>query len=88
MLFKKYADPFSFLDGVSEMGQFAQAISQLLKDEAEAKLWELYLHSYPNKSFNDWKKDLKTDDKALDEMTDEDINTAILNAQKALNLQA
>lgn len=87
MLFKKYASPFDFLDGISEMGMFEQGILNLIEDEKERNLWELYLHSHGGKSFNEWKEAVEGKQDQVKEMTDEEINTAVEKAKRALNLQ-
>ena len=75
LLFKQYASPFDFLDGISQMGMFEDGLINLLKQDQEKKMWELYLHSYPNCSFNEWKeKAIKEKPK---ELTQEEITTQV-----------
>lgn len=69
------------------MDLFEQGILNLIEDEKERKLWELYLHSHMGKSFNEWKKDVEVHQEQDKEMTDEEINTAVEKAQRALNLK-
>lgn len=63
LLFKRYASPFLFLDGLLELGKLEEGIKYLLEEENDEKLWQLYLHSNPSKSFNEWKKDINSNDK-------------------------
>lgn len=82
MLFKQYANPFDFLDGISQMGMFEQGILKVIEDEQEQKLWELYLHSYPEKSFKEWKDSLKSSN-PKNAMTESEVATQV---QKSKNL--
>jgi hypothetical protein len=56
LLFRRYASPFDFLKGIDEMGMFDEALKEILHEEQEEKLWQMYLHSMSDKTFNDWKK--------------------------------
>lgn len=71
-----------------DQGRFGEFVSEIIKaenerrketeeKENEQKLWELYLHSYSDKSFVDWKSEIQTktnEQKTKDEnMTEDDI---------------
>jgi len=68
MLFQKYACPIEFMKIYIEQGRFGEWVSEIIsidrqkkkekaEKENEQKLWELYLHSFPDKSFNEWKEE-------------------------------
>lgn len=56
LLYHRYASPFNYLQGLMDSGNLITGINYLFEQENERKLWELYLHSYPSTSFDDWKK--------------------------------
>lgn len=94
LLFNRYADPFGFMKPYIEQGRFGEFVSNIVKQEnkrrqdqfektEEDKLWMAYVHSYSDKSFNDWKAEvLKPASKAGtgkkdDDMTKDDINSIL-----------
>lgn len=85
MLFTKYASPFDFLDGMTEMGEFEQALDRLVEQEQEKKLWEMYLHSHSDKSFNEWKEQVLEDNpKPSEAMSKEEVTTEIDRSKEIL----
>lgn len=58
LIFSKYSSPFFYIQTMLDMGTFSLSVDELFKKENDKKLWELYLHSMPTKSFNDWKNDV------------------------------
>lgn len=58
MLYHRYACPFDYLDTLLELGEMPQGIREMLYQDNDNKLWEMYLHSMPTKSFNEWKKSI------------------------------
>lgn len=58
MVFKRYSSPFLFLENLIENKKFYDGIITIWNKSNDDKLWELYLHSMPEKSFNDWKDEL------------------------------
>ena len=56
LLYHRYASPFDYLQGLMNSGNLLTGINYLFEQENERKLWDLYLHSYPSDSFDDWKK--------------------------------
>lgn len=80
-LYRRYACPFDFLNSVFRLGRLEESLLNLLKQEDEEKLWQLYLHSIKEKPYDEWKKEvLKPQQQA---MTDAEITTQV---QKANNL--
>ena len=79
-LFKRYADPFSFMDGMIQAGRFFDFVVYLVKminQEKEEKMdWELWLHKVWDKSFDEFKTEIETDT-ANRNMSAETIETTV-----------
>lgn len=69
LMYSKYTSPMDFMHLYIEQGRFGEFVTEILElerkrkeevaqKEDEQKMWELYLHSMQNKSFNDWKKEM------------------------------
>jgi len=65
-LFKRYAHPFLFMDGMIRTGRFLFFVQSLLqeinKEKEEKTLWDYYLHrafSFEG-SFDDFRKEIET----------------------------
>lgn len=69
LLYSRYSNPLEFMHLYTEQGRFGEFVTEILemdqkrkteaaKKDDEQKLWEIYLHSMADKSFNDWKKDV------------------------------
>lgn len=58
MLYQRYACPFDYLDTLLELGRLYDGIKGTLYKDNDDKLWQLYLHSMPTKSFNEWKESM------------------------------
>lgn len=47
-LFKRYADPFSFMDQMIECGRFSEFVSEIVKiineEQENDAVWQYYLH--------------------------------------------
>lgn len=82
-----------------EQGRFGEFVYEIIsseykrrKDEAkkenDRKMWELYLHSYSDKSFDGWKEEVeqntknKTVGKRDAELTNDDVDKIIKNLFK------
>lgn len=86
LLFKRYASPFLFIDGMLQTGRFAAFVDDFIKTTNKEKEdqvnWEYYLHRVMEGSFNDFVQSMKNtdNDKNLSEAT---IETTV---QYSLNL--
>lgn len=64
-LYKRYADPFSFINGMILSGRFREFVisfwNTTQKEINEEKSWEFYLHRVLEGSFEDFMKAQKTD---------------------------
>lgn len=91
LLFKRYASPFLFLNNLIETSRFKEGIDEILKAEKEEKWWELYLGTLPlnDLSYEDWKNEqmygTKKGVKAITELKQEEIETAVNHANSILN---
>lgn len=58
LLYQRYASPFDYLDSLLLIGQLEKGVLNVLEQDNEDRLWQLYLHSLPynKQSYNDWKK--------------------------------
>lgn len=96
MLFQKYACPIEFMKLYIEQGRFGEWVSEIIsidtknkrekaEKEEEQKLWELYLHSFPDKSFNEWKDEaLKTRKPVSLSMNDDQVSDQIAKSRSIL----
>ena len=89
LLFKRYASPFLFIDGMMQTGRFSEFVSELVKafnEEREEKtMWEFYLHKVdPSVSYADFVESLEND-KQLQNMTEEDKAASVNIAMSILN---
>ena len=69
LLYSRYSNPLEFMRLYINQGRFGEFVTEILEMDAkrkqeeadkdnEQKMWEMYLHSMADKSFNDWKKDV------------------------------
>lgn len=74
LLFSRYASPMDFMKLYIDQGRFGEFVTEIIemdnerKREAEEKenddkLWQAYIRSGSEKSFNDWKKELEQKNK-------------------------
>lgn len=59
LLFTRYASPFLFMDGMIQNAMFCEFIHQLIKAKHEADEWEVYLHKVWDKSFSEFKDEIR-----------------------------
>ena len=86
-LFKRYADPFLFMDGMIQTGRFSEFVvsfyKQHFEEEDERTLWEFYLHRFVEKSFEDFKAELRTN-RDNQQMSEETMETTIKDSMNIL----
>ena len=86
-LFVRYADPFSFINGMIRTGRFEEFVLSFIKTINEEKedetQWQFFLHKVFDGSFADFKNGLKvrTDNQNLSTRT---IETTINDSMKIL----
>ena len=64
-LFKRYAHPFLFMDGMIKTGRFCYFVRSFWKalheEQEEKTLWDFYLHRVFDSSFEDFRTDIMND---------------------------
>jgi hypothetical protein len=87
LLFKRYADPIPFVDGMIRTGRFHEFVISFMKTvnrEKEDQLdWEFFLHKVWEGSFRDFKEDIETN-KQNQAMSDQAMETTIKESMKIL----
>lgn len=67
LLFKRYASPFLFLNGMLQTGRLCEFVESFIEtvthEEDEQTQWEYFLHKVWEGSFSDFKEGIKTDEK-------------------------
>ena len=88
LLFKRYASPFLFLDGMIQTGRFSEFVSEFVSTVNEEKddqlSWEYFLHKVQNGSFKDFKEELENDEKNKN-ITAATIEETVQNSLNILN---
>ena len=87
LLFKRYADPFSFINGMILTGRFDEFVSSFMKtinDETEEDTqWQFFLHKVLEGSYEDFKNRIKirTEHQNMSERT---IETTVKHSMNIL----
>ena len=89
LLFKRYASPFSFIDGMMQTGRFDEFVVELVntvnKEKEDVSLWEFYLHKGdPETSFKDFAEGIEKDSENQ-KMTEEEKASTVNMAMDILN---
>ncbi len=69
MLYQKYSNSLEFMRLYIKQDRFGEFVTEIInleskskkekiKKEDEEKLWQLYLHSMPDKSFSEWQSEI------------------------------
>ena len=83
LLFKRYADPFSLMNGYIQTSRFCEFIHNFVKQKAEDDKWEFFLHKVWDKTFPEFCESLQTS-QDLQEMSDDDIEATIKQSMNIL----
>lgn len=83
LIFKRYSDPFTFLDSMLCYGSFSISVGKVIEYDETDKLWELYLNKIFNMSFDDFVKANRIDDKKP--ITKTEFDTTIAMSQSILD---
>lgn len=70
LLYSRYASPMNFMKIYMDQGRFGEFVTEIInmdcerqreekEKEEEDRLWNAYIHSMPDESFNDWKSGLR-----------------------------
>lgn len=83
LLFKRYADPFSLLDGYIRTSRFCEFLHDFGKLKKEDDMWEFYLHKVWHKNYAEFREDLQIS-QDLQEMSDNDIEATVKKSMSIL----
>ena len=87
LLFARYADPFSFVNGMILTDRFTDFVLALwntnVKEKSDREVWEFFVHRVYDKTFNDFKEELivQTQNRNMSERA---IETTINESMKIL----
>lgn len=81
LLFKRYASPFVLLDIAISGDRLSEFISTVCEYENEEKEWQFFLHKIFDKSFDDFKSDLKPSQK----LSRKDFETTVNHSRSILS---
>lgn len=60
LLFSRYADPFSLMDGYIRTSRMCEFVYAFVKQKKEHDKWEFFLHKVWNKSWDDFCRESNT----------------------------
>ena len=87
LLFKRYASPFLFIDGMLQTGRFTEFVESLIvkdnKEREEQRLWEFYLNRPIECSFIEFKEGIENDENNAS-LSANDIETTVQNSMNIL----
>ena len=87
LLFKRYASPFLFIDGMLQTGRFAEFVDNFIttvnEEKEEKYLWEFFINNDIDGTFAEFKESLKTDRENAT-MSASDIETTVQNSLNIL----
>lgn len=83
LLFKRYADPFSLLNGYIQTSRFCEFFNAFIEQKAEDDRWEFFLHKVWDKTYPEFCKALQTS-QDLQGMSDNDIETTVKKSMDIL----
>jgi hypothetical protein len=82
LLFKRYASPFSLIDGYIQTCRLCEFIHAFIEQKTEDDRWEYFLHKIWDKTYAEFCEALQTS-QGLQEMSEEDIETTV---KKSMNI--
>lgn len=89
LLYRRYADPFSFADHMIAGGRFGSFVEFLLKKEAEEKnnamMWDFFLHKVYDKSFAEFRKEMTDGTSSGDVMGEAEKKAIMARSEGILN---
>lgn len=78
LLFKRYASPFLFIDGMIQAGQFSDFVTNFIevinREKEEEVNWQFFLHKVFEGSYSDFRKKMR------EEKADRNLSEASLEA--------
>ena len=87
LLFARYADPFSFINGMILTGRFCEFVVSIWnkteKEKDDREIWEFFLHRVYDKSFDGFKEELRNNAKNRN-MSERTIETTVNHSMNIL----
>ena len=87
LLFQRYADPFIFLNGMIQTHRFSEFVESFVeivnKERQEKHNWEYFLHRIFDKSYNEFKDEIKVNQDNQN-MSESQIEATILHSNNIL----
>lgn len=87
LLFKRYANPFPFVDGMIQTNRFSEFVRSFIEKEnserEEQTAWEFWLHKVWEGSFAEFKNDMESDKKNK-QMSEQTMETTIKDSMNIL----
>lgn len=82
-LFKRYADPFSLINGYIRTARFCDFIQAFAEEKKEDDRWEFFLHKVWSQSYTEFCEDLRTS-QGLQKMSDATIEATVKKSMDIL----
>ena len=84
LLFKRYASPFSLMDGYIQTSRMNEFIRSFVKQKTEDDKWEYFLHKvWDNRTYSEFCQSLQTSQE-LQELSEDDIEATIKKSMSIL----
>ena len=87
LLFKRYASPFSFMDGMIETGRFEEFVESFVvtvnKEKEEKTNWEFFLHKVFEQSYEEFVESIKVNNETKN-MSVRTIETTVEDSMNIL----
>ena len=88
LLSQRYASPNFFIDGMIQTGRFCEFVFEFIKasnrDKEDAADWEFFLHKVWDKTFTEFRDEMKTTAKNQN-MSKRTIETTVKDSMDILN---
>lgn len=79
LLFRRYASPFSLLNSMIDYRSLSEFVTTLWNEYNDELLWDMYLHTTMEESFDDFRH------RAVQHENEEDSKTTIAESKNILN---
>lgn len=83
LLFKRYADPFSLLNGYIQTSRFCEFVNSFCEQKIEEDRWEFYLHKVWDKTYTEFCDALQVS-QDLQEMSEADMEATVKKSMAIL----
>lgn len=80
-LFKRYADPFLFIDNLIMSERFSEFVFEFLDIQNEENMWEFFLHKVYDKSYDEFKRSIEN----VKPVPKEQLETTVKDSRSILN---